>query len=210
MPPRIGPFNFRENAAAGIRVQVTCGLEQGDLPVSISWLKDGEALSPDHQSAMDLRRPGLLGRLGVDVRFLDAYSSLLVIPHLTAAHAGNYTCQATNAARSVTYTAPLTVSGNVAPPTSRVAPTRPHPHRHPPVVPLAPTAWCRRGSDAAAAALHRSSCLSSTGRHPPTVHCTPHTTSSRRAAHPPSLAQFYNRTSTEIRDTSRLKYPPKF
>ncbi|XP_071538790.1 cell adhesion molecule Dscam2-like isoform X2 [Panulirus ornatus] len=107
VPPRIGPFTFRKNAAAGIRVQVSCSLEQGDLPVTIRWLKDGEALSPDHQGAMD---PRLLGRLGVDVRFLDAYSSLLVIPHLTAAHAGNYTCQATNAARSVTYTAPLTVS----------------------------------------------------------------------------------------------------
>ncbi|XP_042211178.1 Down syndrome cell adhesion molecule-like protein Dscam2 isoform X1 [Homarus americanus] len=110
VPPRIGPFTFRENAAAGIRVSVSCSLEQGDLPVTIRWLKDGELLTSDPQGALDPHRQGSLARLGLKVRFLDAYSSQLVIPNLSAAHAGNYTCQATNAARTVTYTAPLTVS----------------------------------------------------------------------------------------------------
>ncbi|KAK8753843.1 hypothetical protein OTU49_017168, partial [Cherax quadricarinatus] len=103
-------FTFRENSAAGIRVSVSCSLEQGDLPVTIRWLKDGEVLTADPQGAVSPHWPGLQARLDVDVRFLDAYSSLLVIPKLNAAHAGNYTCQATNAARTVSYTAPLTVS----------------------------------------------------------------------------------------------------
>ncbi|KAK7084280.1 hypothetical protein SK128_009907, partial [Halocaridina rubra] len=122
VPPRIAPFNFRTNAAAGIRVQMTCSLEQGDLPVTMHWVKDGIPLSVagDIQSPVlslhGLHRSGLVADLGLEVRQLDAYSSVLVIPHLTAAHAGNYTCRATNAARSVTHTAPLTVSGNVTHP----------------------------------------------------------------------------------------------
>ncbi|CAL4061187.1 unnamed protein product, partial [Meganyctiphanes norvegica] len=48
--------------------------------------------------------------LVTEVRKLDEYSSQLLIPRLSAAHQGNYTCVATNAARRATYTAPLTVS----------------------------------------------------------------------------------------------------
>uniref|UniRef100_A0A0P4WG99 Ig-like domain-containing protein n=1 Tax=Scylla olivacea TaxID=85551 RepID=A0A0P4WG99_SCYOL len=132
VPPRIAPFDFRKNAAEGIRVQVSCVLEQVDLPVSITWLKDGQPLSSHHAHGTPT-----LARLGLEVRMLDKYSSGLVIPRLQAAHAGNYTCQATNAARMATHTAALAVSGNVAPP--RAAPPRP--------------AWCSSGRGAAA--LHR-------------------------------------------------------
>lgn len=126
MPPRIGPFSFRSNAAAGIRVQVSCGLEQGDLPVTFRWLKDGTPFTDSRfLDAVDPLRRGPAADLALEVRQLDAYSSILIIPHLSAAHAGNYTCEATNAARSASFTAPLTVSGNVDPPPAVSALPRP-------------------------------------------------------------------------------------
>lgn len=117
-------------------MQVSCVLEQVDLPVSITWLKDGQPLFSSHHA----HSTPALARLGLEVRKLDKYSSGLVIPRLQAAHAGNYTCQATNAARMATHTAALAVSGNVAPPMAT------HPaHGRP--------AWCSSGRGAAK--LHR-------------------------------------------------------
>lgn len=94
---------------------MSCVLEEVDLPVSITWLKDGRPLSSTHSHHTHAAST----YLGLEVRMLDKYSSGLVIPRLQAAHAGNYTCQATNAARTASHTAALAVSGNVHP--------RPHP-----------------------------------------------------------------------------------
>lgn len=70
----------------------------------------------DHRHHL-LSRSGSLtmDQLGIEVRQMDEFSLTLLIPHLSASHAGNYTCEATNAARTATYTAPLNVSGNVSP-----------------------------------------------------------------------------------------------
>lgn len=92
-------------------MQVSCVLEEVDLPVAITWLKDGRPLASPHAHAHALA--AVPAYLGLEVRMLDKYSSGLVIPRLQAAHAGNYTCQATNAARTATHTAALAVSGNV-------------------------------------------------------------------------------------------------
>lgn len=182
VPPRIGPFSFRSNAAAGIRVQVSCGLEQGDLPVTFRWLKDGTPFTDTRfLDAVDPLRRGPAADLALEVRQLDAYSSILIIPHLSAAHAGNYTCEATNAARSASFTAPLTVSGNVDPPPAVSALPRPFCTTDnavalgalPAVV--AVVAWCRRGRDAA---LHRSSF---SPHRPPAAH-RPCTTPTPRGA----------------------------
>lgn len=89
-------------------------LEEVDLPVSIIWLKDGQELSATHPGR-HIHAGASSSHLGLEVRMLDKYSSGLVIPRLQAAHAGNYTCQATNAARTASHTATLAVSGNVHP-----------------------------------------------------------------------------------------------
>lgn len=43
-PPVMSPFNFPANSQEGSRAQVTCSVTSGDLPIYISWLKDGEPL----------------------------------------------------------------------------------------------------------------------------------------------------------------------
>lgn len=113
VPPRVAPFFFRSNSEAGIRIQVSCSVEEGDLPVTITWLKDGVPVSPQ-SNGIDSMVSGGGQRVpvNVDVRQYDEYSSLLVIPHLSQEHSGNYTCQIGNAARVASHTAPLTVSGS--------------------------------------------------------------------------------------------------
>ena len=105
MPPIITPFVFRNNAQEGLRVMVNCLLERGDHPVKFEWLKDGLGINSDI--------PKKIGDIRIQFRALDAYSSQLVIPELSAEHQGNYTCRASNKARTATHSAVLTVSGKV-------------------------------------------------------------------------------------------------
>lgn len=102
VPPRVAPFAFRSDPEAGIRIQVPCSLEEGDLPVEISWLKDGTPLPKNR---------GFSSPSSIDIREYDEYSSMLVIANLRSEHSGNYTCRISNAARVATRSAVLTVSG---------------------------------------------------------------------------------------------------
>ncbi|KAK8753129.1 hypothetical protein OTU49_002734, partial [Cherax quadricarinatus] len=95
VPPRLAPFSFAVGTRAGMRAQATCLAQEGDQPLAHAWLKDGHPLDPN---------------LDVRTSQLDAFTSILVIDRATAAHTGNYTCAATNAARTTTITARLTVS----------------------------------------------------------------------------------------------------
>ncbi|XP_063589130.1 cell adhesion molecule Dscam2-like [Penaeus indicus] len=79
-----------------MRAQATCLVQEGDQPLTLSWQKDGQPLDP---------------RLDIRTSQIDLYTSMMVIESATAAHSGNYTCTATNAARATTSTARLTVSG---------------------------------------------------------------------------------------------------
>ena len=108
VPPRVAPFSFRLNAEAGIRIQAACSLEEGDLPVTIAWLKDNHPVRETTDSAVP--NTGQRGP-SISIRQYDEYSSTLVIPQLAPEHSGNYTCQIRNAARVASHTAPLTVSG---------------------------------------------------------------------------------------------------
>lgn len=123
-------------------------LEEVDLPVSITWLKDGRPLS-----SMQHHAHAASTYLGLEVRMLDKYSSGLVIPRLQAAHAGNYTCKATNAARTATHTAALAVSGKV------------HAHAH------TPTPRPQHGSNAGHR-KHHSPAAAQHKQHRTLVHCS--------------------------------------
>ena len=109
VPPRVAEFQFPNKASAGIRVKVICTLEVGDLPVALRWLKDGQDLASQHLHAPS----GGISGLGssVEVRQNDPYSIDLTIPRLGAEHSGEYACEASNAAGSASYAAPLEVSG---------------------------------------------------------------------------------------------------
>lgn len=80
-----------------MRTRTVCGVSSGDQPLVVSWLKDGQPLTPS---------------LGVNVSALDPYSSLLSISSLDSRHSGDFTCVASNPAAEVRYTAKLQVKGN--------------------------------------------------------------------------------------------------
>lgn len=80
-----------------MRTRTVCGVSKGDPPLVVSWLKDGQPLTPN---------------LGVNVSALDPYSSLLSISSLDSRHSGDFTCVASNPASEVRYTAKLQVKGN--------------------------------------------------------------------------------------------------
>ncbi|KAL1457022.1 hypothetical protein WDU94_001699 [Cyamophila willieti] len=92
VPPHIGPFTFGE-LMEGVRTQVSCVVQSGDLPLSLQWYRNGLAIS----------QPDIFIKS-------DQYASILSIERVTRNHAGNYTCVATNAAKSTQATAQLVVA----------------------------------------------------------------------------------------------------
>ncbi|XP_037792806.1 Down syndrome cell adhesion molecule-like protein Dscam2 [Penaeus monodon] len=96
VPPTIIPFSFGE-ASQGERVQAICSVRRGDAPVTLTWLKDGVPLSQDTPS-------------GLTIRPLDQFSSVLLLANAQAHHSGNYTCQASSAARTAAHSATLVIN----------------------------------------------------------------------------------------------------
>lgn len=96
-PPVISPFSFGPTNE-GERVRVVCAVKRGDPPVTLVWLKDGAPIAQDTAA-------------GLTILALDQYSSSLLLPHVHAHHSGNYTCQATNAVRSVSHSDILDIQG---------------------------------------------------------------------------------------------------
>lgn len=94
----IEPFSFKTDLAENMRTRTVCGVSQGDLPLRLTWLKDGD---------------NVLSSLGVNISNLDQYTSILSITSLSQVHSGNYTCVASNQADEVKFTAMLQVKGNV-------------------------------------------------------------------------------------------------
>ncbi|CAL4105463.1 unnamed protein product, partial [Meganyctiphanes norvegica] len=95
VPPTILSFNMGE-VNAGMRIQVLCSAQGGDLPMNITWLKDGHHLN---SNLMD----------GLTIKTLDQYSKILLLSELQGHHSGNYSCQASNAAKTVETSAVLVV-----------------------------------------------------------------------------------------------------
>lgn len=114
VPPIIEPFSFQDGLSEGMRTRTVCGVSKGDPPLVVSWLKDGQPLTPN---------------LGVNVSALDPYSSLLSISSLDSRHSGDFTCVASNPAAEVRYTAKLQVKGNQP---ATVSSPFPSPHPPPP------------------------------------------------------------------------------
>lgn len=95
--PEIAPFVISERPANwGDTVTATCTMLKGDSPIQIEWALNGEPISHDYSdiSIATSRRV-----------------SLLTIDAVTASHAGEYTCMASNAAGGTSFTATLAVNG---------------------------------------------------------------------------------------------------
>ncbi|KAH7966798.1 hypothetical protein HPB49_019604 [Dermacentor silvarum] len=94
--PRLQPFNFPREHPPGETVVVTCVASRGSQPMKFTWLKNG----------VDLK----LGSSKATPKMFTESVSALTIPNVSAEDVANYTCRATNAAGSDSYTAELIVT----------------------------------------------------------------------------------------------------
>lgn len=100
VPPKISQFGAGERVVAGERLTLTCSVSRGDEPLSLTWLWDGDALTP-----------GSAHTEGLSIANVNSFNSVLSIERVGQHHAGDYTCVATNAAASTRSTSTLTVHG---------------------------------------------------------------------------------------------------
>ncbi|XP_025268088.1 Down syndrome cell adhesion molecule-like protein Dscam2 isoform X39 [Camponotus floridanus] len=95
--PEIMPFVIGEEPANwGDTITVTCTVLKGDHPIQIGWALNGEPISRDHSD--------------ISIVSTSKRVSLLTIDAVTARHAGEYTCTASNVAGGTSYSASLAVN----------------------------------------------------------------------------------------------------
>ncbi|XP_020284791.1 Down syndrome cell adhesion molecule-like protein Dscam2 isoform X20 [Pseudomyrmex gracilis] len=95
--PEIMPFDFGDEPANwGDTITVTCTVLKGDYPIQIEWALNGEPISRDHHD--------------ISIVKTSKRVSLLTIDAVTARHAGEYTCTASNVAGGTSYSASLAVN----------------------------------------------------------------------------------------------------
>nr|XP_018916966.1 PREDICTED: Down syndrome cell adhesion molecule-like protein Dscam2 isoform X2 [Bemisia tabaci] len=92
-PPEIAPFQFPANLREGNRAHVSCSITSGDLPITVTWRKDGLPLPQDNEVQEHMQE----------------FASTLSFSHLRARHTGLYTCIISNAAASTNFTADLVI-----------------------------------------------------------------------------------------------------
>ena len=115
--PVISPFNPPPNLREGMRVMLTCSVVEGDSPVLIQFLKDGEPIHDhDHtsssSSASHDHQQQQQPRIKLDVT--NEFSATLFISSVTAEDSGNYTCIASNMAAVTTYSSVMKVNGIIS------------------------------------------------------------------------------------------------
>jgi len=96
VPPKLSPFTSDVIQHVGERASLTCSVTKGDLPLTITWLKDGRPLDPSQR---------------VSITQVDQFNSILLIESLSPDHNGNYSCVARNLAAEVSRTQQLVVNG---------------------------------------------------------------------------------------------------
>lgn len=97
MPPKIAPFDFGEEPSnVAESASVACLVITGDLPIIFKWFFDGR---PVKELA------------GITTVKLGNRNSVLNIDSVSARHAGQFTCAASNQAASFNFTSRLIVNG---------------------------------------------------------------------------------------------------
>ncbi|XP_029665490.1 Down syndrome cell adhesion molecule-like protein 1 homolog [Formica exsecta] len=99
--PQIAPFSISEEPVNwGEQVSAVCSILKGDLPIEIRWSLNGELITR-------------LTHLDITITNTGKKTSVLTIESVTARHAGEYSCVASNLVGSVSRSAILSV--NVSP-----------------------------------------------------------------------------------------------
>lgn len=128
--PTIEPFAISRSLREGQRATIMCTISSGDLPISISWFRNGQPLAespsitpqvfqqqPSHDfygnnnNNDNSAGPPLITLANVKISRPSDYSSTLMFESLLVEHSGNYTCSARNDAGSVSHQAPMIVQG---------------------------------------------------------------------------------------------------
>lgn len=95
--PKIAHFEFPEETSNfGDTVSVSCIVSSGDFPIEFKWLFNNKPISEI---------------AGISTVKLGKRNSAMTIDSVNGRHAGNYTCQASNSAAIVNYTAVLVING---------------------------------------------------------------------------------------------------
>nr|XP_034174424.1 Down syndrome cell adhesion molecule-like protein Dscam2 isoform X42 [Osmia lignaria] len=96
--PQIAPFSIGEEPANwGEQVSAICSVLKGDSPIEIQWSLNGEAITRATHPDISVTKTG-------------KKTSVLTIDSVTARHAGEYTCVASNLVGSVSRSAVLAVN----------------------------------------------------------------------------------------------------
>ncbi|XP_064213100.1 cell adhesion molecule Dscam2 isoform X2 [Tribolium castaneum] len=95
VPPKVSPFYVEDTLHMGDRASLTCSVTKGDLPLTITWRKNGRTVEPAHM---------------VSITQVDQFTSILVIEKLSSDHNGNYSCVVRNLAAEVSHTHQLVVN----------------------------------------------------------------------------------------------------
>lgn len=91
------PFDFGDLPInSGDMTSTTCSIAKGDLPLNVTWIFNDRPIS-----LVD----------GVTVSMVNKRLNALSIESVSAEHAGKYTCIATSAAGSTSYSSQLNVNG---------------------------------------------------------------------------------------------------
>lgn len=99
VPPSIAKFYFDDKPSNfGDSASVQCLVTSGDLPIDFKWYFNGRPVKEYS---------------GITTVKLGNRNSVLNIDSVTGKHAGNYTCQASNLADSLNFTAELIVKGTL-------------------------------------------------------------------------------------------------
>ncbi|XP_014478246.1 PREDICTED: Down syndrome cell adhesion molecule-like protein Dscam2 [Dinoponera quadriceps] len=96
--PQIAPFSISDEPANwGEAVSAVCTIVKGDLPIDMSWALNGEPITRENHGDVSISSTG-------------KRVSLMTIEAVSARHAGEYTCTASNAAGATSYSAILAVN----------------------------------------------------------------------------------------------------
>ncbi|XP_056138796.1 cell adhesion molecule DSCAML1 [Lampris incognitus] len=93
VPPLIQPFDFPPTSI-GKLMYIACVVSSGDMPIRITWRKDGQEIVPSSGITIDTKE----------------FMSSLQISKVSLKHNGNYTCIASNDAATVSSERQLTVT----------------------------------------------------------------------------------------------------